>query len=252
MMTTILWEFAEDVYQSYDVDQAEGSRLNILAKIRLMDRMTGESDADFRKAITNQGRARVDVQDLARAVTNVDGVTYCHVWVNDTSLLDQVTGLPGGTLCVAVLGGSDQEVGEAIRRFVAPGISLYGNTYITTVTEGYCRTLVILRPYLVPVLMNINIRVRKDVYGCPPPSIMSMEEALLEALAPGGSHQMLNGDDVTHYRIRSVIEALFPNVEVVSIETMRKGGPGEPMLGDLPIAFSELATFEAADVEVIV
>jgi hypothetical protein len=249
MTTTILWEFAEDIYQSYDVDQAEGTRLNILAKIRLMERMIGESDADFRKAITNQGRARIDVQDLTRAVTNVDGVWYCHVWVNDTTEIDQSTGLPGGSLCVAVLGGDDAEIGLAIRRFVAPGISLYGNTYIVTVAEGYCRTLVILRPSVVPIELIVYVQVRRDVYGCPPPSLPSMRDALVDALAPGGSHQLLNGDDITHYRIRSVVESLFPNVEVIGIAAAREEDEGEPQSGGLPIAFMELATVDAENVQ---
>jgi hypothetical protein len=215
-----------------------------------MERMVGESDADFRKAITNQGRARVDLQDLTRAVTNVDGVWYCHVWVNDTTEVDGLTGLPGGSLCVAVLGGEDSEIGAAIRRFVAPGISLYGDTYISTVAEGYCRTLVILRPEIVPVVLEVFVQVRRDVYGCPPPSLTSIRDAVVAALAPGGSHQLLNGDDVTHYRIRSVVESVFTNVEVVNIATIREEEGDIPRQGGLSIAFRELAQLSTDNVVV--
>jgi hypothetical protein len=38
-LITTLWEYAEDVYQSYDVEQAEGTRLDALATLRLMKQM---------------------------------------------------------------------------------------------------------------------------------------------------------------------------------------------------------------------
>ena len=75
---------AEDVYQSYDPDQAEGIRLDTLAEIRLLERAEGEADPAFRLAISNQGRAR-NIQDIARAVAGIPGVYYYHVWVNDTN-----------------------------------------------------------------------------------------------------------------------------------------------------------------------
>jgi len=47
-----LWEIAEDVYQSFDPDQAEDRRLESIAKLRLL-RRNGMSNIDLRKQINN-------------------------------------------------------------------------------------------------------------------------------------------------------------------------------------------------------
>jgi hypothetical protein len=62
-LTAFAWELAEDAYQSYDPDQAEGIRLDQLGRIRLIARALGEADDSYRDAITNSGIARVDLAD---------------------------------------------------------------------------------------------------------------------------------------------------------------------------------------------
>lgn len=243
-----LWEFAEDVYQSYDPAQAEGLRLDTLAELRLLRRSNGELDDSFRGAITNQGRARIDIQDITREVREVEGVEFIHVWVNDTTLVDPTNGLPPGALSVVVIGGADDEVAAVLRRFVVPGTATHGNTYVSTSEDGYCRTMVILRPYLVPVELKVYVTLRKDAMGCPAPSVQAIRDALVAALSFGGSHELKNDDDVTFYRVRSVIESLFPNVEVRYIEGSRDGNGLSS--GGVIINFSEIATLSIDDVEV--
>ncbi|WP_377838694.1 hypothetical protein [Bosea sp. UC22_33] len=63
-----VWELALSVYQALDPDQAEGVNLDRIAKLRLLTRAPGESDIDFRNAITNAGRARIDMSDLSQAL----------------------------------------------------------------------------------------------------------------------------------------------------------------------------------------
>lgn len=231
------WEFAEDVYQSYDPDQAEGIRLEILGRLRILSRQTGESDAEFRRAITNQGRARVDLQDLARAVAGLDGVTYSQVFVNETGQLDELN-LDPGTIVIAVLGGDDEEIAQTARRFIVPGINTFGNTLVSTTVDGFCRSLNLLRPVLVPITLTVNVRLFNDRLGCPPPSTTDIRAALVDNL------RLLNGDDVTFYRVRQALESLFTTVEVVSIQANRPDTTG----GE--IGFIELATLAFEDVTV--
>lgn len=235
-----LWESAEDVYQSYDPDQAEGSRLEMLGRLRLLERFGFESDVDYRKAITNQGRARIDLQDITRAVSGLDGVTYCQVFINDTGTLDEFT-LPIGTVVVAVLGGDDAEIAQAVRRFIVPGITTFGNVRVSTVLDGYCRSLDILRPTIVPVKLEVDVRTFNDRLGCPPPTPTSMRLALVDNL------RLLNGDDITYFRVRSVLESLFNTVEVIDIRPERDGLPTGV------IGFTEIAqlTFENVEVNVV-
>lgn len=243
-LVTQLWEYMEDVYQSYDPDQAEGGRLDILAKLRLLRRGVDESDESFRQAITNANRARNDVQDLARAVRGVEGVTYSQVWVNDGNDTD-ANGMPAGTVAVAVLGGDDDDIVLAMRQYLVPGVTTFGNVEASTNIDGYCRSLRIIRPILVPVKLVINVQVNPDFRGCPPPSTASIRQSFMIGLE--GDRRLLNGDDVTNFRIRSIIESAYPNVEVVSFIGERDG-----LIGSLnvpvDIAFIEIATIAAEDV----
>lgn len=239
-----LWELDEDIYQSYDPDQAEGTRLDTLASIRLMSRAAADTDETFRQAITNQGQARIDLQDISRAVAQIDGVTYSQVWVNDTAEID-TNGMPAGSICIAVTGGDDNEIAQAIRRYIVPGVTVFGTTSIESVIEGYCRTFRILRPINIPVELTVTVRTFKDAMGCPPPSASAIKAALL------GSLYLLNGDDVTYYRVRAIIESMFSNVEVISIQGSRDGIP-QVANQAVDIAFIERASLAAEDVTIVV
>lgn len=241
-----LWELAEDIYQSYDPDQAEGARLNTLARIRLLGRAIGESDSSFRKAITNEGQARIDLQDVERAIASIPGVTYRHVWVNDTGTTDE-NNMPPGSVALAVTGGNDDEIAAAIRRYIVPGITITGNTEVSSLLDGYCRSLRLLRPIEVPVNLTIKVRTFKDGAGCPPPNPAAIKAAFLAALP----QNLLNGDDISFYRVRSVVESLFSNVEVVSINGRRDNInqiDNQPVV----IAFIERAILSPENVTVMV
>lgn len=239
-----LWEENENVYQSYDPDQAEGVRLDTLARLRLLERGLAEDDLDFRKAITNVGRARVDLQDLSRAVRGIAGVTYTQVFVNDTTAND-ANGLPPNTVAVAVIGGDADEITRTMRQYIVPGISTFGNVSVSTNIEGFCRQFQIVRPITVAVTLSVQVRTRKDAFGCPPPATGAIELAIIEQLS------LLNGDDVTWFSIRSLVEALFPNVEVISIQGERDGDL-YIVNQAVPIDFLEIATFTSDDVTVTV
>jgi hypothetical protein len=235
-LITQLWETAEDVYQSYDVDQAEGTRLDGLATLRLMDRSFGETDLSFRNAITNQGRARVDINDLSRALKAIEGVTYCQVWIPGNSD-EEIPEVPAGYICVAILGGAPEEIAAVMREFVVPGISTYGNETVSATIDGYCRSMLILRPILIPVELVVAVTPRRDIMGCPPPSLIAVRDALYIGLY----NQLRNGDDITFYRVRQIIESAFPNVEVIGFQGMRDQA-WSAINAPVQIAFIELAT----------
>lgn len=239
-----MWELAEDVYQSYDPDQAEGARLETLGRIRLSSRAAGEIDESYRQAITNAGQARIDLQDLARAVASIAGVTYSYVWVNSDGAVDG-NGMPPASICIAATGGDDDEIAAAIREYVVPGVTIYGSTRIESVLEGFCRTFRILRPVDVPVVLTVNVRTFTDQMGCPPPAAGAIEAALLSNLF------VRNGDDISSYRIRSVIENMFANVEVISIET-RRADSNDPATSVAAIDFIERASLSASDLTITV
>jgi hypothetical protein len=239
-LVTRLWELGEGIYQSYDPDQAEGNRLEMLGRIRLTGRADSETDQSYRQGITNAGAARIDIQDISRAVAALDGVTYSHVWINDTGATDE-NGMPSASICVAVTGGADADLAAAIRTYVVPGVNVHGNHTISGVLDGYCRSFRILRPIVVPVNLNVYVKLGKDRMGCPPPSATAIRNALVENL------YLLNGDDVDFYRVRSVVESLYPNVEVLRINGSRDGqdqADNDPVL----IGFIERAILNDVDI----
>lgn len=242
-LTAVLWEFAEDVYQSYDPDQAEGARLEILGRLRLVGRQVAEADTDYRKAITNEGRARIDLQDLARAVAGLDGVTYSQVFLNESGELDEFE-VASGTIVIAVLGGDDEEIAQVSRQYIVPGISTFGNNPVSTTIDGYCRTVNLLRPLLIPMLLDITVRLFNDRLGCPPPSATDIKQTVINNI------NLVNGDDLTYFKVRQAIESAFSTVEVVSITAQRKDlETGEEDQGGV-IGFIEMATLALEDITV--
>lgn len=221
-----------DIYQSYDPDQAEGTRLDILGRLRLISR-GDDNDADFRKAITNDGYARVDIQDLNRAIAGLDGVTYTQVFVNETGEATDY-GLERGSVAVAVVGGDEAEIVDTMRNFIVPGIDTYGNRQVTSSIDGFCRSLNIIRPVDITVDLNVQITITEDRFGCPAPSIISIKQILIDEW----ENQKINGQDVSFYTIRKIIESKFSNVQVVTVTGARDSiqyVENQPV----PIAFME-------------
>lgn len=210
---TTAWEIAEATYQSYDPDQAEGARLEQLGRIRLLERISGEQDSDYRQAITNDGRARIDLADIERAVKNVDGVTWAKVFVNETGEID-ANGLEPHSISVAVIGGDDVEVATVIRAYIVPGVSSYGNTIANVVIDGYCRPVSFVRPVALRTSLYVQIRRTSDRLGCPPPATGTLKSTIASQFA--GAMRLANGEPMTLHGIRLAASCTFPNIEILA------------------------------------
>lgn len=246
-----LWEHLLNTYQSYDPDNAEGTRLETLARIRLLERSAGETDGAFRKAITNIGRGRIDIADAQRTLLNVSGVTYARVYLNDTTTTDEY-GLEPGVVAVVAIGGDDEEIAHLVRQYTVPGVILYGNTTVSSVYDGYCRTIPIVRPLVVNVDLDITVYTRRDALGCPPPAPTAIAAWLVSDLANVSSPRLLNnGDAVSLHRIRSSIEGNYPHVEVVSFIGSRDQPDTTYSTNvEVPISFVEIANLRTVTVHV--
>jgi hypothetical protein len=244
LMADLIAEIDErnlDLYQSYDPDQAEATRLETLAALRLI-RRGSRTDAELRQSLTNKGEARIDIQDLANALKSLPGVTYAQVFVNDSGETENPE-LERGFVAVAVIGGSDDEIAEVVRSYVVPGVSTYGNVSISTSINGYCRSVSIIRPVPVDVTAIVQVRLHKDRNGCPPPSLFAIESAAEAAWLS----KRQNGLDVNAYQLRGLTEGAFETVEFVSFSAGRNGA--DPQLNTpAVVAFTEIANL---NVEVV-
>lgn len=242
-----VWELALSIYQSLDPDLAEGARLDQIAKLRLLSRAAGESDLDFRQAITNAGRARIDMSDLAQALSALTGVTYAKTFVNDLDEADN-DGISGHSVAVAILGGDDDEIGRTIRAYVVPGIGTYGNTTIETEIEGFCRAVRIIRPTEIPIELEVDVIARPDRNGCPPPAAPVIAAGIAQGMI--GAERPRNGQDVTEFLVRRIVESRYPMLEVSEV---RAGIiPATPTAVPLAISFFEImkVTFDKITVSV--
>ena len=243
---TTAWEIAEATYQSYDPDQAEGARLEQLGRIRLLERISGEQDADYRQAITNAGRARIDLADIERAVKDVAGVTWAKVFANETAEID-ANGLEPHSIAVAAIGGDDVEVAAAIREYVVPGVSSYGNTLANVVVDGYCRPVMFIRPNMVRASLYLQIRKTTDRLGCPPPATGTLKSTIATQFS--GAMRIANGEPITLHGIRLAASCVFPNVEILAAYA---GLPPSVDALQLPfkLGFFDMLTLAADDIAV--
>jgi hypothetical protein len=241
-----IWALVEDAYQSVDIDQAEGNRLDIAARLRLLTRLVGESDEDFRQAITNQGIARVDEADFYRAVIALDGVIWAKIYSNDTGAED-ANGQPRNSVSVAALGGEDSDIAAAAWQYIIPGITAFGNVSVPVEVAGFCRTIKIVRPTVRRVRVSLDLTKTEDRSGCPPPSNAAIA-ALLEEMTTG-VNRPANGVDASLDLIRREIECLYSGVSVDGVEFAFD--LDEFAEGPLELSFYEIMSIDADDVEFV-
>lgn len=244
-LSAALWEAAEDTYQSFDVDQAEGIRLGQLGRLRLLERIDGELDPAYRQAITNADRARFDLPDVERAAASVPSVSWVRAYA--TGRCSDVQGMPSRCVSVAVIGGDDGTIAEAIRPHVVPGVDSYGNTRVDLLVDGYCRTYFLVRPVMMPVGLDLTVRLNPDALGCPPPSTIAVAEAIADAFT--GAGRPANGADLTLHLIRTIVARTFPNVEVLSGAARRLPDTSTVAL-PLLVPFLSMLTLSASDVAI--
>lgn len=241
---TQLWEVAEDVYQSYDPDQAEGNRLASLAGIRLIGRNIGESDMALRLRITNAGLEQSGIAGLENALSQIPGVTYAKAFVNEGET-PTIYGLPPHNVGVAVIGGADDEVARQIRIHTVEGLPSWGNKPVEIVVNGYARTVFFTRPIPTPLMADIYISRSKGLRAPVIPSHTVLKDQVLTAL--GGQDGLLNGETVTPSRIASLIYT--PGVEVKEVRLGRNLDlPADRVV---PFSFEELPVVTDATLQLI-
>lgn len=244
-IATTAWEIAESTYQSYDPDQAEGARLEILGRIRLLERISGEQDPEYRGAITNEGRARIDLADIERAVASVSGVSWVKAFTNRTATTD-ANGMDPRSVAVAVIGGADAEVAAALRPYIVPGVPSSGNTIVSITVDGYCRSITFIRPVLTRAVLALTVSATADSNGCPPPSGAAIAAAISASLLA----TLINGDDVTLHVLQVAVSCKFPNVQLISATASLPDVSGAVLTVPLAIGFFSLARVAASDVTV--
>ncbi|WP_406858482.1 hypothetical protein ABEG18_12980 [Alsobacter sp. KACC 23698] len=217
-LSSKVWEVGEDAYQSFDVDQAEGPRLDMLAKLRRLARPDGgEADPDFRLRISNQGQTDISTTRVLARLLALDGVSWSSVRINAGDSANAL-GVPPHSVAYAVVGGDDVEVGTVVYQETVGGITLHGNTEVEIVADGFCQLVRFIRPVDVPITVEIDVRRLPDSCNCAPPSVGTIAATVAAAFATSCGYR--NGDTVTAKRVRAEA-ARVQGIEVDAVRIAR-------------------------------
>lgn len=101
---------------------------------------------------------------IRQAVLDLDGVTSCRVFYNNTDVTD-VDGVPPHSVEVLVQGGLDQDIRDALLASVAAGIATHGTVTGTSVDEeGEEVAIEFSRPTPVTIYVTISLIIDADIY----------------------------------------------------------------------------------------
>lgn len=214
----IEWETAENIYQSFDVDQAESLRQNTIAKLRRMTRGDGETDNAFRLRITNEAQADIKLIANMNRLRAIDGVTWVSARENVLDATDD-KGQPAHSVAYAVVGGDDEEVGAMVYAMSIPGVRNYGNTTVSVTVDGYCQQATFIRPVDVPIRVEVDVRHIPDACNCAPPDIGTLRDYIIAAFA--GDCGYRNGDTVTEDRVTAETAA-YGNLKIIETRIARQ------------------------------
>lgn len=212
------WEVVEDAYQSFDVDGASGPRLDIIAKLRRLERNDSETDGAFRLRIKNEGVANIKLTENINRLKAIEGVFFAWAIENSTSATNAY-GIPPKSVAYAVSGGDDAEVALKVWDLSVSGIELFGNVEIPVVADGFCQTVRFIRPDEVRLRVEVDVRHIPDLSGCAPPSAGQLQEMLIAAYA--GPNGFVNGATVEERMIANTVSQLGP-LEIVEVRIARQ------------------------------
>jgi uncharacterized phage protein gp47/JayE len=216
------------------------------AALNMLDADVGtdiETDAALRLRRANElsAGANATLEAIRAKVLDVDDVTACTVFVNDTDTVDG-DGLPAHSVEVLVLGGDDTEVATAIFESVAAGIATYGsNSETVTDDAGTEHTVYFSRPEEIEIYVYVEPEYQADEYP------VDGDDQIVAAIVAYGDTFPI-GKNVTS----ASISARVFDVDGVSdvLDCAIGIAPGPTLPTTIVITSRQLATFDTSRVTV--
>jgi hypothetical protein len=208
-----VWEMAEAIYGSYNIDDVNGKLLDSRAKLRGAVRLDAESDIDFKTRIKEQlpnnvFKLKDELHDNLLRVEGVQDVTVKYLQ---------------GITKAFVLGGDDTEVAETILDYMPPG-ALEGN--VSVAVDGRCSGVKFFRPKFVPVKLDIVVSHFDNLEcECRVIDAVAIREELLSESCGVGYGQTLYADYIRNVlsqfkglRVKSIVLNMADTVEAVDCD----------------------------------
>lgn len=201
-----------------------------------------ESDVDLRaRQRTELARKGAHTVDAIRAdILEVDTVTFCAVYENDTDAT--VDSRPPHSFEVIVLGGTTQDLVDAIWAAKPAGIQSYGTTTGTTTdTQGQTHSVGFTRPTPVTIYVDIGATVLSGTYAG--------DTVLKQAITDWADANLSVGKDVLIAKIIAVCMGVEGVVDV-TVEVGLSAGAGTSA-ANYVIAAREIASIDTGNIAVV-
>ena len=224
-----------------------------------------ETDAELRErqqkstAVTAYGH----IEAIYAAIANVEGVTYCRIYQNNT-MEEDTRGIPAKSIAAIVLGGLDEDVADILFLRSPAGLGFYGNLTDNTnqgikITDlqGVDYYIQFVRPAEVPIDIELTIEQTDTTF--PTASYEADIKAAIMAYVSGGAGALgaaINfdrdgfspGEDV----ILSQLYTPINSVPGFSITSLKIAKHSEAVgTANINIEWDEVGAFDAANITII-
>ncbi len=193
--------------------------------------------------LARAGSATIDA--IRTDVDDVDGTTSVTVFHNPTNAVD-ADGLPPHTAEALVIGGTDQDIRDALLATVAAGIDTFGTTTGTaTDSQGNVHTVRFSRPVEIDILVEIDITIDAQDYPATGDDLVADAIAGYVNGLPVGNDVFLT--QVSAAALRDTTDILIAGIINVSAVRIGSVAPAvAPVAVDYTILARQLARMSAS------
>ena len=213
------------------------------------------TDFEYRRQQSIASNANSTQQSVIGAVTNVSGVLDCYIYENFTGSAVTVGStsysVPAHSIYVAVVGGSDSDVANAIFTKKSVGCNMTGNTTVTVVDTSSLAlpqptyNITFERPASLPIYFAVNIGNHPNV----PSNISDLVKAAITSTFNGnnGIDRARIASDIYASSFYQAILAISPYVKLVSIKI---GTTSTPTSDEVLVGIDKVPTIDASNIVV--
>jgi uncharacterized phage protein gp47/JayE len=206
-----------------------------------------ETDEELRIRFANSKElnARGTIDSIFSTLLGVVGVEEVQVYENETNGVDAI-GLPPKSFSAVVLGGSAQQIAEAIWEVKPAGVEAFGNTTVTVVdSQGLPHDISFSRPETVNIYIDLVISPFENQ------SIASnTPELIIDALEEYFRENYRVGDDVIYSRLYTPINSAASGYQIDSLSIGTS--PNPTGMGNVTINFDQIAQLLRGNVNITV
>lgn len=201
-----------------------------------------ETDEELRERFrfSKFQRASNISESLYSALISTSGVEEVVIYENETDSTDE-NGLPPHSFLPVILGGSGQEVAQAVWANKPLGILSYGNTTVQVLdSQGFPHDVSFERPNPVTIYISMDLSTNEDfpAFG---------EDRVREALIEYFREHFGIGDDVVYSRLYTAINSV-PGHQVDSL--FLGTSPNPTGTSNVEIGFNQMASLSEVNIEV--